>query len=635
MILKIHSALGIVMILGFLYPVFGQSTSAETNEEPQDTVALSLEAYNQGKYRIALHWLETLALPDSSPLSPVIMELKVQCYRLTGQPVRAKTTAAQFFQLFPDHPLGVMVNMALGDMEINRGNFDLGLEDYFLARSRLVPPASPDSVDRRILNTIPFAAPGFNFDSLQVKLTQPPTSSLINLARAYQYLARGQVDEAALLLGNLDRAGLPPIYQDYYDKLLLKSYQPARPSLMVGAILPLSGEEATAGQTFMDGLKSGLKPDPDSSVELQIVVLDNGGDPLKTIALCNQALANSSLNLIIGPLNDINATLAANTLSGRDIALIIPNSVTDGLANLGSNIVQINGDLSSRGRAAARYARLVRGLTSMAVLAPSDNFGHPIVEAFIDEYEYLGGKILVQEWYSGKPENLRRQFSALRKKAWELESEATQYDEFLGMEIDSLEGLFNVSDETFFNLPETEEKSLTASDSNKVELNTIPGLFMPIHAEDVSFIGTQFPLYNLNTVIIGNEGWHNLDVLNQDIVGPHIQGLTTVAPFNADVAPDFELTAIGKEQRSYFIEGKDLARFLLAISPDTIPNRALIRDRIANLSEIQVGSMTYWFSAGDERLNQAYHVYQYKGKRFIDQGVFVNDSLRTIPPLTP
>lgn len=623
------------MALNSNHPLFAQETVADTVVAPQDTIALSLEAFNRGKYRIALRWMETLALPDSNPITPVILELKVQSYRLTDQPDKAQTSANRFFQIFPDHPLGAMVRLTLGDMAIDQGNYGQGLEEYFHARSLLVPPASPDSVDRRIVQTIPFAAPGMNFDSLRARLTQPQLSPLFDLAKVYQLLTWGRVDDAAILLGNIDRSDLPPVYQDYYDRLLLKSYQPARPYLIVDAILPLSGEDGASGRTFLEGLKSGMKSGSAGKVELQIIALDNEGDPLKTIALCHQALLNPTLDLIIGPLNESNATLAANTLSGKDISLVIPQAVTGGLARLGSNILQLNGDLASRGRAAARYARLVVGLNSMAVLAPADQFGRPIVEAFIDEYEYLGGEILIQEWYSGKPENLRRQFLAIRKKAWELEAEETKYDEFLGMEIDSLEGLFDISDETFFDLPETGEKTLSPSDSNKVELNTIPGLFMPIHEEDVSFIGTQFPLYNLNTVIIGNEGWHNLDVLNQDIVGPHIQGLTTIAPFNTEITPDRELAAIEKDRRSDFITGKNLSRFLLTICPDTIPDRTLIRNTIAGLSEIRSGDMTYWFTGVNEHLNQAYHVYQYRGKQFVDRGVLINDSLRTIPPLTP
>jgi len=616
-------------------PLYSQTLPNEVEEKPSDPIARVLEAYNHGKYRNALRELEEMAVPDSNPMAPVLMEVKVQCFRLTQQPERAQNLATRFFELFPEHPLGVMVKMALGDMEVTRGNFGQGLIDYLEARTLLRPPTSPDSVDHRIIKSIPYAVPGIHIDSLKKRLPQPEIQPLLVLIHAYQVLTQGRVDDAALMLSTVDRTALPDIYQSYYDQLLLKSYQPALPTVMVGAILPMSGDPSDAGQTFIQGLTAGLTATSDAPVALQVMVMDNEGDPMKTITLCKQAFANPALDLVVGPLTETNSILVANTLSGTDLTAVLPTAVTGGLSTMGSNILQFNGDLDSRGRATARFCSQVLGLQSMAILAPADDYGQPIVNAFVDEFEYLGGEILAQEWYSGKPENLRRQFLAIRKIAWELEKEASRYDEFLGMEIDSLEGLFEISDQTFFDLPETEEKTLSPSDSNKVELNTIPGIFMPIHEEDVSYIGTQFPLYNLNTVVVGNEGWHNLDILNQEIVGPHIQGLMTLAPINEELAVDDALSQIEKNQRRFFIQGKDLAKFLIAACPDSAPDRNSIREALANLSELHVGNRTYYFSPTKPQLNQAYHVYRYDGKQFVDQGIFIEDSLRSNPRLTP
>ena len=60
-------------------------------------------------------------------------------------------------------------------------------------------------------------------------------------------------------------------------------------------------------------------------------------------------------------------------------------------------------------------------------------------------------------------------------------------------------------------------------------MNTIDAIYIPIDKKDLSYIGTQFPMYNLETKIIGNESWMDIDILSQDIIGPHLQGLTVLS----------------------------------------------------------------------------------------------------------
>ena len=45
---------------------------------------------------------------------------------------------------------------------------------------------------------------------------------------------------------------------------------------------------------------------------------------------------------------------------------------------------------------------------------------------------------------------------------------------------------------------------MTKRDSLKVVLNTIEAIYVPIDKKDLSYLGTQLPMYNLSTKIIGN-----------------------------------------------------------------------------------------------------------------------------------
>ncbi|RMF10164.1 MAG: hypothetical protein D6762_02160 [Candidatus Neomarinimicrobiota bacterium] len=612
-------------------------TAADSIPErsPDTTFSSVLHLVQRRQYRRALMALLDWEKQDSANGSPLSLALKVQLLRETNHPEEAGQEARRFLATYPVHPLRAHMHFLLGDMAVDQGNYVDGLMEYLRARQTLPPDSRPDTLDQRILRLLDLAAPAMKLDSslsAEFRNLQP---DLISFLKAYQDLWAGNIDQAALDLATVDRSRLTPPYDELYDRLLLISYEPGKPTLLVGAILPLEGETADAGRALLDGMKKMIRRVADSPVRIRLLVENNFGDPLETIRLAQKLAANPLVKLIIAPPADQTAILTVNTLSGKNIPVLVPLTTTPGLADLTDWTLQFNGDEIHHGRALAHLCYSVLDLKEMAVLAPGDSWGVPLVKSFVDEYTYLGGNILIQEWYSGVPENLRRQFLSIRKVAWEREAEATKYDAFLGMEIDSLEGLFEVTDETFFDLPETEEPALSPSDSNKVELNTIPGLLLPIHPEDINYVATQFPLYNLNTVVVGTEGWQNLDVLNQDIVGPHIQGLTTLAQVNPEQREDPDLLRVEKNQRLSFLQGKDIIRFLTRVVSDSVPTRESLGMTLAGMRQVRLDHRDVLFSGEGSLVNQGYHVYRYENRTFLDQGFLDGDTLLTAPGLTP
>ena len=66
-------------------------------------------------------------------------------------------------------------------------------------------------------------------------------------------------------------------------------------------------------------------------------------------------------------------------------------------------------------------------------------------------------------------------------------------------------------------------------DSAKVFLETIDAFYAPIRQDELTYIGTQLPLYNFNTLFFVNENWLEMSVLNQDVIGPHFQGMRIIS----------------------------------------------------------------------------------------------------------
>ena len=185
-------------------------------------------------------------------------------------------------------------------------------------------------------------------------------------------------------------------------------------------------------------------------------------------------------------------------------------------------------DRTDEGQHAARWIAEYLIKDSIAIIAPADDYGYSVIDAFLKEMDALDRTVVVVEWYTGKPENLKKQFQSLRQTAFNLIPPDNPYDEFLGMSFDSLDALFDVNTEDFFALAEDENEE-KIKDSSKVVLSTIQALYMPIHAEHLNYIGTQFPMYNLNTSLVGNIAWNQPEILAQDNVGPHLEGMTILS----------------------------------------------------------------------------------------------------------
>ena len=332
---------------------------------------------------------------------------------------------------------------------------------------------------------------------------------------------------------------------------------------------------------------------------------------------------------IIGPLNAGNALIAANTLSGSVIPLLIPSSVQDGLVTLGANVFQLNSDEKTRGRLAARYAVQKLGLKNIAVLAPSNEMGHNLVDAFCGELDLLGFAPVKVEWYFGIPEDLQRQFNSIRKTAWDLMPKDDEYAEFLGLEIDSLDALFKISVDDFFDLPKDTEKELSAKDSSKINLDTIDGMYMPIPLDHLSYLATQFPIYNLETQVIGNESWQDLDILNQENIGPHLDKMVVITNRKEIFYNEILSRAGYHKNNEFFYQGVDCVQLLSAVITEDKLDRRTILKSLNSIDEFHGSERIFSFSGEPPNLNKALQVLQYDQNSFSSVGFFKGDSLIT------
>jgi hypothetical protein len=450
--------------------------------------------------------------------------------------------------------------------------------------------------------------------------------SINYLAMAYADIVSGNKIKAMKSLDLIDRFKLPKVYLGLYRQLKNTVKIPKTKSITLGFVLPLTGEASGRGTAFVSGLEYALKKDSKRLKNISFLIIDNHSRELETLRAVQRFKSNPEIFAVVGPLESKNVFVAVGAMSDSEKPLIIPLYSTVGITGLSENIFQFNSTEDYRGRMAARVAQSL-DLNNIAVLAPINDNGYGLVDAFLKECDRLNISIAAVEWYRGIPEDVSRQLKNIRDKAWELENESNIYDEFLGMEIDSIEALFNISDEDFTDVGKNHDKTMSRADSLKIELETIQGFYVPVDKNHISYIGAQIPAFNVKTTIIGNEGWLDPNVMNQANIGPHFQGLLVLGNPILLQTDQFDYDNPEIMDLESFVQAYDMVGFFEKTIAGKKVNQYTLTTKLMNTETIHGVASSFLISGTEERINTALRVAEYRNNKFYHVGTFIQDSL--------
>ena len=346
-------------------------------------------------------------------------------------------------------------------------------------------------------------------------------------------------------------------------------------------------------------------------------------DKIETVKIISELENIEQLIAIASPVDEMLSLSLLSALKNSDLPILLTNKQNGDLSLINKKAFFLNSDYSTEGVIAAQYIVKHLGLDSIAIIAPAYKNIEIQIDAFTREVDRLGGKIVATEWYSGEPKNLKRQFSFLRQVGFKLREKEKKYDEALGMEIDSLDALFDVSVDDFFDLPEPKIKKMSTSDSSKVILKTIQAIYLPISFSDLEYIGPQIPMYNFDTKIIGNSSWKQLEILTKENIGPHLKGMSIISSMFA-LKSDSIITDpkfLDDYQSGYYA-----SKLLTSVNLTEISRSALGES---------LGSASFFYDTGynfipskiNKNINSAFQLIGFNGQDFVKEGVISIDSL--------
>ncbi len=508
--------------------------------------------------------------------------------------------------------------MVMGDIFIEEGDIDAAFRMYL--RSRQLKDINFSRIDQRLNKTILLNISPHAIEE-QHLLVSGENETILLLAKSYNYLHSGQPDECAYLLINIDPLDVSETFYELYEQLQLASYQPGFETITFGVLLPLSGANSKSGTSFFRGLNQYVNQ-PDQKIKIAFQVEDCQSDPIKTIEAIARLEKNRQIYGIITALDKTNTLAAVNTVTHHSLPVFVVGDNEIPYSDIGKNIFQLSPDWKKLGQYTARWIGEYLDKDSVAVLAPNDSYGDVITDAFLTEMDALDRKVVVVERYTGKPENLEKQFKSFRQIAFNMITTENPYDELLGMSFDSLDALFDVNDDDYFGLTDDDIPE-SIKDSSKVILDKIQALYMPIHPNDLNYIGTQLPLYNLNTSFVGNYAWNQPDILVQDNIGPHLENMTILTHTKIPRQNQNEVERLTDKNEDYTM-GFDIGGLLFSILNSGISNKS---EFVQKLEQENFEGVAHTISfSPEDHTNQSLHILKIKNNTFSPIGVFAGDS---------
>ncbi|MBF0414640.1 MAG: penicillin-binding protein activator [Magnetococcales bacterium] len=160
--------------------------------------------------------------------------------------------------------------------------------------------------------------------------------------------------------------------------------------LIVGLLLPLSGEHENLGKNLLKAAKKALRDYPDTKIILKVSDSHGKADEAKRAM---EQFHTEGVGAVIGPVFHDEAKAAAEVAVRYNMPTITLNPRAD-VSRPGTNVFQNAFIPENEGQFMARVAIEEKKLHRFVVLAPESEYGHLLTQAFSDAVQKLGGTIV-------------------------------------------------------------------------------------------------------------------------------------------------------------------------------------------------------------------------------------------------
>ncbi|MBL52076.1 MAG: hypothetical protein CMG57_08980 [Candidatus Marinimicrobia bacterium] len=582
--------------------------------------ALAAQNYEVGRFRLAEKQFSSILIHDRDYRDPAsqLMLAKTQ-YRQEKWAEAARSTKSIFLN-FPGSPYQYFSLILMGDIALSQGKINQAYQKYLSVRPWISDSLYLAEIDQRIINCIAGGLKEEKVEGLLFKENNDINRSIINLSRGYLAWINGNNYDLTLALNGVDLNQLPMRFEFIFSKLRNISFTAQSEPITIAAILPLTGPNKELGYLYLLGLAEFLENDS-SAHSMRFLIYDTEGNGAKALKIVKALQKNHLIAGILGPLTNEEVLSIAGINS--TLPILVPKSSSLEISQIAPHLFFLSPSSKTIAQRTAQLMINELGFKNIAVLSPGEGKSKLMTDYFLEECYQLGVNPVAVEWYIENPDNISRQFQSIRRTAWKLLPEKDPHEDALSLVIDSLDALFDVDVGDFFELPEEEEK-MDKKDSSKVILETINAIYIPIRIDELTYVGTQFPVYNLKTTLFGNQNWLDMEILNQELIGPHVQGMVIVSDVNSNLSEQFDNLFI-----NYHALALDHATFLHSIVSIGNTTRRQLMDKLRNNDGFNGRYTSIRFKGKNWNENGSTMILEYMGQSVENIGVYYGNIFNT------
>ena len=571
--------------------------------------------FKEGRYGLATSKFSAILSNERNYKDPAaqLMMAKSQYHLKLYE--KAHRSCKSILSSFPNSAYEHDALVLMGDIALQENKETKAFKYYLNARPLIEDRLYLNEIDQRIYNCVGMGVKEEVLEGLLFREKNQFNRAIINLSRAYRAWMSGNDYDLEFIINEIDTFYLPGYFSGLFGSLKrIITEQISRP-VTIAVLLPLSGMEKNQGLSYLLGLSEHLsQSNIDKSI--RFLIFDTMGLVTNTLSIINNLSLNPEVIAVLGPITRDEVI----SLSGIKIQLpiLIPKSELSGITEIADHLFFLSPSSQIIAKRTAEMIIKELNIERIAILSPGNGQVKSLTDHFIKECHQLGIDPVSIEWYIEKPENISRQLKNIRSIAWSLVPDDDAEDVTLNLEIDSLDALFDVDVTDFFELPsEDKTEEMDKKDSAKVILETIEAFYVPIRPDELTYVGTQIPLYNLNTLFFVNENWLEMSLLNQEVIGPHFQGMKIVSDVNS---------AISNGNQDTFTNYRTLAidhvSFIYSIIEQGISKRKHFLESLKNHNQFDGIHTSIKFMGENKNENGSAQVIEYSNNKIKKTGVY-------------
>ena len=580
----------------------------------------AVKSYKEGRYKIAESQFKFILMYDRNYKDPAAQLLMAKSQYKQNKFIDAIRSSKSFLLSYPNSPYESDALILLGDIALKKEKFTDAFRYFLSSRSMIEDRISLNSIDKRIFLCLGIGLNEEKIEGLLFKENNSLNRSIINLARAYQSWKVGRNIDLEMILSSIDPYYLPDYYSVIYGRLNNSVKIKSLKTITIAVLLPLSGYSREKGESYLLGIAEALNVDRIQNY-IRFLIYDTAGKGVNALRITKNSNQNRKIAAVLGPITREEIL----SISGLElkIPIFIPKSAPIELSELAENLFFLSPSSKTIANRTAQMIIQELGFSKIAILAPAYGESKITTDYFIEACFEMGIDPVSIEWYMENPIDISKQLKNIRKIAWSLIPNEDEKIESGDLKIDSLDALFDVDVTDFFELPKEKIEVMSKKDSSKVMLETIQAIYVPIRAEELRYIGTQFPVYNFKTMLFGNENWLDMKLLNKDVIGPHVQGMKIISDIGSPLYDTQE-----NLYKNYYLLAIDHVDFINSVINKGNFKRKKLVDQLRKHKGFYGQHTSIIFKGLHNNENGSSQVLEYKNKRIKTLGIYDGDNFR-------